>query len=510
MNNEKSKALMRTFFPPKPQDNNDQEGHKYPQACCAPDKMTKAQIERQLRKLKPYKAPGPDGIPNVILTKCANLLLDRLYHIYKGMLECNLQYKPWKTFTTVVLRKLGKPRYDVPKAYRPIALLNTMWKVLMAIVAEQITYYTEKYQLLPSHHFGGRPGRTTTDAMHLLAHRIKGAWRKGKVAAVLFLDIEGAFPNAVLEKLIHNLRKCKIPLKHVEFVKNMLRGRLTTLRFNGYCSEQILIDNGTGQGDLLSMVLYQYYNADLLDIPDDNSDTAVAYVDDTLLYTEVDTFEEAHLKLAKMMTKENGVAKWSKEHNSPLEYSKLALIDFAHHSNPRKPNPLQLLLREVKPSNSARYLGVIFDHNLNWKAQHVHTVKKGAKWAAQIRRITRSSWGITPKYTRCLFISVALPRIQYAVDLWCTPVDKTHARPKGRGLAKVTKQITIIQRAAALAITGGLKTSLNDTLNFCAFLPPTALTINKWCFRAYIRMLMLLKEHPLHRIVTRKNNYNTK
>ena len=141
--------------------------------------------------------------------------------------------------------------------------------------------------------------------MHLLAHRIKGAWCKGKVAAVLFLDIEGAFPNAVLEKLIHNLRKCKILLKHVEFVKNMLRGRLTMLRFDGYCSEQIQIDNGIGQGDLLSMVLYQYYNVDLLDIPDDNSDTAVAYVNDTLLYAGVDTLEEAHLKLAEMMTKEN-------------------------------------------------------------------------------------------------------------------------------------------------------------------------------------------------------------
>ena len=143
---------------------------------------------------------------------------------------------------------------------------------------------------------------------------------------------------------------------------------------------------------------------------------------------------------------------------------------------------------------------------MNWKAQHVHTVKKGAKWAAQIQRIARSSWGITPKYARCLFVSVALPRILYVVDLWCTPVNKTHTGPKGRGPAKVTKQITTIQRATALAITGGLKTSPNDMLNSCAFLPPAVLTINKWCFRAYIRMLMLPKEHPLHRIVTCKNS----
>ena len=76
----------------------------------------------------------------------------------------------------MVLRKPGKPRYDTPKAYRPIALLNTLGKLLTAIIAEQLTYYTEKHTLLPPMHFGGRPARTTTDALHALTYRIKGAW----------------------------------------------------------------------------------------------------------------------------------------------------------------------------------------------------------------------------------------------------------------------------------------------------------------------------------------------
>jgi hypothetical protein len=80
----------------------------------------------QLKSIKPYKAPGPDGIPNIVLSKCADLIVDRLFHIYKAMLERKLFYKPWKVSTTVVLRKPGKPRYNVPKAYRPIALLNTI------------------------------------------------------------------------------------------------------------------------------------------------------------------------------------------------------------------------------------------------------------------------------------------------------------------------------------------------------------------------------------------------
>jgi hypothetical protein len=80
-----------------------------------------------------------------------------------------------------------------------------MWKVITAIIANHITFYMEKHQLLPANHFGGRPGRTTTDAIHLLTNKVKVAWRKQCVASVLFLDIEGAFPNANPLRLKHNL-----------------------------------------------------------------------------------------------------------------------------------------------------------------------------------------------------------------------------------------------------------------------------------------------------------------
>jgi len=198
------------------------------------------------------------------------------------------------------------------------------------------TFLTEKHQLLPKNHFGGRPGRTTTDAMHLLTLRIKAAWRAGKVAAVLFLDIKGAFPNAVPERLVHNLRKRGIPRKYTKFVENMLRGTVTTLKFDGYLSAPIHIDNGIGQGDPLSMIMYQYYNADLLDIPTNKDEDAMAFVDDSFMLAIADSFEEAHENLANMMGRAGGVTEWSTTHNSPLEYTKLALMDFAHHQSQKR------------------------------------------------------------------------------------------------------------------------------------------------------------------------------
>ena len=494
-NAEKSKALAKSFFPTKPDDAGIPVDFAYPKACCKPDQITKEQIAHQIRKLKPYKAPGPDGIPNIVLMRCSDLVTDRLYFIYKAMVERNLHYGPWKISTTVVLRKPGKPRYDVPKAYRPIALLNTMWKVLAGMIADQLTFYSEKYNLLPPNHFSGRPGRTTSDALLLVTHKIKNAW--SNVTSILFLDVEGAFPNAMPARLAHNLRKRRIPLRYVNFVASMLENRTTLLKFDDHVSEALTLDNGIGQGDPLSMVLYQYYNADILEVPQGKNEAAIAYVDDVLILASAKDFTETHEILADMMTREGGIYQWTKTHNSPIEHSKLALIDFAHRNNKKDRPNLELPDSSIKPTTSAKYLGVMLDQHLDWKAQQAHAVEKGSKWAAQIKRVTNSSWGITPRYARRLYIGVALPRILYGAEVWCGPVKGTCNAQEGKGMARVVRQLTTIQRSGAIAITGALRTSPTDTLDACAFLLLAKHLLNSWCHRSSIRLASLPPEHPL-------------
>ena len=418
-NTDKSTMLAKTFFLKKPRqtDNNMEEANPQP-PICRMDPLTKDQIRRHIARLRPYKAPGPDGIPNIVLIKCANLLIGRLHVIYTAIVNKGWYYTPWKTFTTIVLRKPGKPRYDIPKAYRPIALLNTLSKVLTSIIAEQLTYYLEEHQLLPLHHYGGRPARTTTDAMHMLTYKIKDAWHKKKVVSVLFLDIEGAFPNAVNEKLLQNMRRRWVPTKIVRFTANLLSNRLTQLKFDDFISKDIPISNGIGQGDPLSMILYQYYNADLLDIPDNTNEAAMAYVDDAILIAIGSDFTETHNTLSDMMTRKGGAIEWSRDHNSQFEFSKLALMDFAHRNSKKVRHPLMLLNTTLAPAANTKYLGVHFNQHLDWSTQRNSTVEKGTKWAAQIRRASAPSWGLTPKYARRLYISIAIPRTLYAVDIW--------------------------------------------------------------------------------------------
>jgi len=71
-----------------------------------------------------------------------------------------------------MLRKPGKPDYTDLKAYRPIVLLNTLGKVLEAIIAKRIRFLAETHALLPSTQIGARKQRSVDIALQLLLEKI--------------------------------------------------------------------------------------------------------------------------------------------------------------------------------------------------------------------------------------------------------------------------------------------------------------------------------------------------
>jgi hypothetical protein len=146
-------------------------------------------------KVSPYKAPGPNGLPACVYKEGCTLLALLLLPVFKASLWLGVYLTNWHKSCTIVLRKPGKPDYLVPKAYCPIALLNMVSKILSACVAECLNTLAERHAWLPQHHFGGKAGHSTSDAMHLVVKTIKDAWARGQVASALFPDVKGAFPH---------------------------------------------------------------------------------------------------------------------------------------------------------------------------------------------------------------------------------------------------------------------------------------------------------------------------
>jgi len=266
-NDEKVEIFQSTFFPPPPLvDLSDIEATDYPEPVPSPPRITLSQVEMAIEKLSPKKAPGPDEIPNVVLKKCYNEIKEHLLLLAQESLETGHFPTIFKESTTLVLRKPKKPDYSKPNAYRPIALECTIGKVLESIMAETISYLTENHELLPANHFGGRPCRSTEDAMMLLTENIYETWGQKEVFSAVFMDVAGAFNNVHHKRLIHNLRKRRIPLKITRWIESFLQGRSTRTSFNGTQSTSFPTPTGVPQGSPLSPILYIYYNGDVVDI----------------------------------------------------------------------------------------------------------------------------------------------------------------------------------------------------------------------------------------------------
>jgi hypothetical protein len=119
----------------------------YPQGL--PDsQLVLAELETAIKNLNPFKAAGPDGIPNVVI-QCAGIhITPTLLAITNASLRLGYHPSSWKVFTTITLGKPGKSDYTIPKAYQLIALENTLGKVIASIVACWLSQLAEEFGLL--------------------------------------------------------------------------------------------------------------------------------------------------------------------------------------------------------------------------------------------------------------------------------------------------------------------------------------------------------------------------
>jgi hypothetical protein len=260
---EKAQALHSEFFPPPPPANAEpDQPPAFPDPVDNFHEITEEQIRRAIAKLEPWKAVMASDIPNAALHWCEDVLIPYLLPLYRASLALSHYPVIWKIYDTVVLRKPGRPDYSLPKAHRPICLLKTIAKPLSIIITEYLAYIAERHSLLPSTHFGFRPGRATTDALLMVDKFVKDAWHDGDVVSALFLDVKGAFPSVHIERLTWDLRRKGVPDVITRWLTAKFTGRRTSMVFDGYRSKvPLAILAGLDQGCPLSGILYNFYNA---------------------------------------------------------------------------------------------------------------------------------------------------------------------------------------------------------------------------------------------------------
>ena len=126
--------------------------------------------------MAPKKAPGRNDIPALILQQLSPQLKSHLILLYNACLDLRYCPEHFRQSNTVVLPKSGKKDYTKVKSYRPIALLNTLNKIIKSIIVLKLSYAVERYQLLPRNHLKERKRRSTEHVIHGLMKRVYQAW----------------------------------------------------------------------------------------------------------------------------------------------------------------------------------------------------------------------------------------------------------------------------------------------------------------------------------------------
>lgn len=147
------------------------------------------------------------------------------------------------------------------------------------------------------------------------------------MVSLLYLDVAGAFDNVLYERLIHNMRKRRVLSGLLKWVRDFLRERRITLITASYTTDERAINIGIPQRSPLLLILYLFYNADLLELCENDRFriSVTGFIDNVNILTYSTSTEGNCDKLRRIYIV---CEDWARRHRSKFSAKKYELIHF--------------------------------------------------------------------------------------------------------------------------------------------------------------------------------------
>ena len=197
---------MRTWFPPVrsiPGDFSTPEPN--PDARPLPP-ITHHEITAALKDTSNTSAPGVSGMNYKVLKWARDCCVDEFDAIIQASVSLGIHHPSWKSAIVVAVPKPNKKDYSLPRAHRPVQLLECFGKLVEKVVAKRLLFEAGKFELMPFTQFGGRSHASCLDAALSLTHNIESARHKQLVSSFLAIDIKGFFDYVNHDRMIKVLQ----------------------------------------------------------------------------------------------------------------------------------------------------------------------------------------------------------------------------------------------------------------------------------------------------------------
>ena len=157
---------------------------------------TRIQVERACRRIKPFKARGPDGLPAGLYHHFPAMMASLLHPLMLKMSCLGTEPLGFKGGRLVHLYK-GKGPADEPSNRRGILISNHASKVAHGSLRGQYTPFLEA-AMLPMQ-VGGRPHKSVQQGAHALRLFMDLCRQRNLACGVIFLDIRTAYYKVLRE-----------------------------------------------------------------------------------------------------------------------------------------------------------------------------------------------------------------------------------------------------------------------------------------------------------------------
>ena len=223
-------------------------------------KITKYEVTRAISMLK-EKTPGFSQITSQYYKNLPEQTVLTLQYLFNCMLATGHTPQLLKHADLLMIPKPGKNKNEL-SGYRPIALLDTLIKIMERIMLFRLTQFLNSKKIINNNFHGFRANRGTFTAISIATENIAKALHENKRVSMVLRDIKGAFDRVWIKGLIYKIKNINLPPLNNRWHINYLTNHTACIKYNDTYGRIFNLQNGVKQGSILSPTYFTIFTHD--------------------------------------------------------------------------------------------------------------------------------------------------------------------------------------------------------------------------------------------------------
>ena len=354
-------------------------------------------------------APGWDHIPSKLLKENTEIISPTLTHLINISFLSGIFPDELKLASLVPIYKAGDS--EILGNYRPVSLLSTLSKVFERSFYTRLSSFLEEQKILYENQFGFRKRHSTYMANLILMNKVISSIEKNEFTIGVYLDFSKAFDTVNHSILLKKLEHYGIRGLSNNWIEDYLSNRKQFAVINGIKSKTRTIKTGVPQGSILGPLLFLLYINDM-EMVSEKLQTII-FADDTNIFLSGPNIKDlTHILNTELTT----LAEWLTRNRLSLNIKKTHFMVFKPKRNSKYETPsIEINNEKISEVKECKFLGVMLDNELNWKA-HCNYIKN--KLSKSIGILSKARKVVDKSCMKTLYYSFIHPYLLYSNITW--------------------------------------------------------------------------------------------